>query len=190
MGNRLLYSREIPAAAIGTARRHVGGRNFDWRLLHKYARPVDELAGCGRDGEALQGKFCLKGIMSAEDERRAVDIGCAGIVVSESRRAPTRRIRGSFDQLAEIVDAVGDKIDVLLDGGVHRGTHVLKALSLGAKAVGLGRFYLFPLARGTTWCRAGPWIDAYGDRTRYEAHGMRFIARLSRANLIFRHSSH
>lgn len=56
------------------------------------------------------------------------------------------RSRGSFDQLAEIVDAVGDKIDVLFDGGVHRGTHVLKALSLGAKAVGIGRFYLFPLA--------------------------------------------
>ncbi len=53
--------------------------------------------------------------------------------------------RSPFDQLAEIMDAVGDKIDVMIDGGV-RGTHVLKALSLGAKAVGLGRYYLFPLA--------------------------------------------
>jgi L-lactate dehydrogenase (cytochrome) len=44
------------------------------------------------------------------------------------------------------VNAVGDQIDVLMDGGVQRGTHVLKALSLGAKAVGVGRFYLFPLA--------------------------------------------
>jgi L-lactate dehydrogenase (cytochrome) len=44
------------------------------------------------------------------------------------------------------VDAVGDRIDVMMDGGIRRGTHVLKALSLGAKAVGVGRFYLFPLA--------------------------------------------
>src|SRR3546814_3896330 len=51
-----------------------------------------------------------------------------------------------FVQLSEIVDAGGDKIDVIVDGGVQRGTHVLKALSLGAKAVGVGRYYLFPLA--------------------------------------------
>jgi L-lactate dehydrogenase (cytochrome) len=54
--------------------------------------------------------------------------------------------RSAFDQLAEIVDAAGDRLDVLMDGGVQRGTHVLKALSLGAKAVGVGRYYLFALA--------------------------------------------
>jgi L-lactate dehydrogenase (cytochrome) len=91
-------------------------------------------------------KFCLKGIMSVEDARRAVDIGCAGIVVSNHGGRQLDGSRSSFDQLAEIVDAVGEKIDVLLDGGVRRGTHVLKALSLGAKAVGVGRYYLFPLA--------------------------------------------
>ena len=48
--------------------------------------------------------------------------------------------------MEEVVAAVGDRIDVLMDGGVQRGTHVLKALSRGAKAVGLGRYYLFPLA--------------------------------------------
>ena len=47
-----------------------------------------------------------------------------------------------------MVDAAGDRLDVLMDGGVQRGTHVLKALSLGANAVGLGRYYLFPLAAG------------------------------------------
>src|SRR3546814_11420801 len=51
-----------------------------------------------------------------------------------------------FVQLSEIVDAGGDKSVVNVDGGVQRGTHVLKALSLGAKAVGVGRYYLFPLA--------------------------------------------
>ena len=92
------------------------------------------------------GIFCLKGVMSVEDARRAVDVGCRGIVVSNHGGRQLDGSRSSFDQLAEIVDAVGDKIDVLFDGGVQRGTHVLKAISLGAKAVGMGRFYLFPLA--------------------------------------------
>ncbi len=92
------------------------------------------------------GQFCLKGIMSAADARRAADIGCTGIVVSNHGGRQLDGSRASFDQLTEIVDAVGDRIDVLMDGGVQRGTHVLKALSVGAKAVGLGRYYLFPLA--------------------------------------------
>jgi L-lactate dehydrogenase (cytochrome) len=92
------------------------------------------------------GQFCLKGVMSVEDARRAVDIGCTGIVLSNHGGRQLDGSRSGFDQLAEIVDAVGDRIDVMMDGGVQRGTHVLKALSLGAKAVGLGRYYLFPLA--------------------------------------------
>lgn len=92
------------------------------------------------------GEFCLKGIMSVDDARKAVDIGCTGIVVSNHGGRQLDGSGSSFDNLAEIVDAVGDKIDVLFDGGVQRGTHVLKALSLGAKAVGLGRMYLYGLA--------------------------------------------
>ena len=94
------------------------------------------------------GQFCLKGVMSVEDARRAVTIGCTGIVLSNHGGRQLDGSRSAFDQLAEIVDAVGDRIDVLMDGGIQRGTHVLKALSLGAKAVGCGRFYLFPLAAG------------------------------------------
>ena len=92
------------------------------------------------------GQFCLKGIMSVADARRAVEIGCTGIVLSNHGGRQLDGSRTPFDQLAEIVDAVGDRIDVMMDGGIRRGTHVLKALSLGAKAVGVGRFYLFPLA--------------------------------------------
>jgi L-lactate dehydrogenase (cytochrome) len=84
--------------------------------------------------------------MSAADARRAVEIGCTGIVLSNHGGRQLDGSRSAFDQLAEIVDAVGDRIDVIMDGGVQRGTHVLKALSLGAKAVGVGRYYLFPLA--------------------------------------------
>jgi L-lactate dehydrogenase (cytochrome) len=92
------------------------------------------------------GEFCLKGIMTVEDAKRAVDIGCTGIVVSNHGGRQLDGSRSSLDQLSEIVDAVGDKIDVLFDSGIQRGTHVLKALSIGAKAVGVGRGYLYPLA--------------------------------------------
>ncbi|MGK7880562.1 MAG: alpha-hydroxy-acid oxidizing protein [Crocosphaera sp.] len=93
-------------------------------------------------------KFCLKGVMSVEDAKRAVDIGADAIMVSNHGG---RQLDGSispFDQLADIVDAVGDKIDVICDGGIRRGTHVLKALSVGAKACSGGRWYLYALAAG------------------------------------------
>jgi L-lactate dehydrogenase (cytochrome) len=92
------------------------------------------------------GQFCLKGVMSSADASRAAEIGCTGVVVSNHGGRQLDGSRASFDQLAEIVDAVSDRVDVLMDGGVRRGSHVLKALSVGAKAVGIGRFYLFPLA--------------------------------------------
>lgn len=92
------------------------------------------------------GQFCLKGVMSVEDARRAVSIGCNGIILSNHGGRQLDGSRTAFDQLGEVVDAVGDQIDVLMDGGVQRGTHVLKALAMGAKAVGVGRAYLYPLA--------------------------------------------
>ena len=92
------------------------------------------------------GQFALKGIMSVEDAKRAVDIGCTGIMVSNHGGRQLDGSRAPFDQLAEICDAVGDKVDVICEGGVQRGTHVLKALSVGAKAVSGGRLYLYALA--------------------------------------------
>lgn len=92
------------------------------------------------------GPFCLKGVMAPEDAVRAAEIGCRGVVISNHGGRQLDGSRAPFDQLDEIVQAAGDRLDVILDSGVTRGTHVLKALSLGAKAVGLGRYYLFPLA--------------------------------------------
>jgi len=92
------------------------------------------------------GQFCLKGIMSVEDARRAVDIGATAIMVSNHGGRQLDGSRAPFDQLAEIVDAVGDRIEVICDGGVRRGTHVLKALSIGATACSGGRMYLYALA--------------------------------------------
>jgi len=92
--------------------------------------------------------FAIKGIMSVEDAKKAVDIGASAVMVSNHGG---RQLDGSvtpFDQLADIVDAVGDKVDVICEGGIRRGTHVLKALSLGAKACSGGRMYLYALAAG------------------------------------------
>jgi L-lactate dehydrogenase (cytochrome) len=92
------------------------------------------------------GHFALKGVMSVADARRAADIGCTGIMVSNHGGRQLDGSRSPFDQLAEIVDAVGDRMDVICEGGIQRGTHVLKALSLGAKACSGGRLYLYALA--------------------------------------------
>jgi len=91
------------------------------------------------------GPFALKGVMSVEDAKKAVNIGCTAIIISNHGGRQLDGSRTPFDQLAEIVDAVGDKIEVILDSGVRRGTHVLKALALGAKACSFGKGYLFAL---------------------------------------------
>ena len=133
------------------------------------------------------GQFCLKGIMSLADARRAVDVGCTGIVLSNHGGRQLDGSRAAFDQLAEIVDAVGDRIDVMMDGGVRRGTHVLKALSLGAKAVGVGRYYLFPLAvAGQLGVERALGLMRSEIERAMKLMGCSSIAQLSRANLRFR----
>lgn len=133
------------------------------------------------------GEFCLKGIMSVEDARRAVDIGATAIMVSNHGGRQLDGSRAPFDQLAEIVDAVGDRIDVICDGGVRRGTHVLKALSVGARACSGGRMYLYALAAAG---RAG--VERALDNFRAEIErdmklmGVRSVADLGRHNLRWR----
>ena len=133
------------------------------------------------------GQFCLKGIMSVEDTKHAAAIGCTGIVLSNHGGRQLDGSRAAFDQLAEVVDAVGDRLDVMMDGGVQRGTHVLKALSLGAKAVGLGRYYLYPLAAAGQHGveRALGLMKTELERD-MKLMGCRTIAELSRDNLRFR----
>lgn len=133
------------------------------------------------------GQFCLKGVMSVEDARRAAEIGCSGIVLSNHGGRQLDGSRSGFDQLDEIVQAVGDRLDVMIDGGVQRGTHVLKALSLGAKAVGLGRFYLYALAAA-----GQPGIERALGQMKAEIQrdmrlmGAKSVADLGHANLRFR----
>tara|TARA_B100001057_G_scaffold33_1_gene34 strand:- start:453 stop:1607 length:1155 start_codon:yes stop_codon:yes gene_type:complete len=92
------------------------------------------------------GTFALKGVMSAADARRAVEIGADAIWISNHGGRQLDGSRAPFDQLREIVDAVGGEIEIILDGGVRRGTHVLKGLAAGATAASGGRLYLYALA--------------------------------------------
>ena len=96
--------------------------------------------------EEWGGTFCLKGVMSVADARRAVEIGADAIMISNHGGRQLDGSRAPFDQVREIVDAVGGEIEVICDGGVRRGTHVLKALASGATCASGGRLYLYALA--------------------------------------------
>lgn len=96
--------------------------------------------------EKWGGPFCLKGIMSVADAKKAVEIGASAIMISNHGGRQLDGSRTPFDQVAEIADAVGGEIEIIVDGGIRRGTHVLKALAAGATACSGGRMYLYALA--------------------------------------------
>ena len=90
----------------------------------------------------------LKGIMTGEDAALAVEHGVDGIIVSNHGGRQVDGTLATIDALPEIVECVAGRIEILLDGGIRRGTDVLKALALGAKAVLIARPYLWGLAAG------------------------------------------
>ncbi|MBL01087.1 MAG: alpha-hydroxy-acid oxidizing enzyme [Chloroflexi bacterium] len=144
-----------------------------------------------KDAEELKskwgGQFALKGVMSVEDAKKAVDIGCNGIIVSNHGGRQLDGSRSPFDHISEIVDAVGDKIDVIMEGGIQRGTHILKALSIGAKACAGGRMYLYALAAaGQDGVEKA--LGIYRDELERDMKlmGCTKISELSRKNLRFR----
>ena len=133
------------------------------------------------------GHFALKGVMNVEDAKRAIDIGCTGIIVSNHGGRQLDGQRSNFDQLAEIVDAVGDKIDVICEGGIQRSTHMLKALSMGAKAVAGGRLYLYSLAAaGQAGVEKALGLYKTALERDMKLMGCTKISELSRDNLRFR----
>jgi 4-hydroxymandelate oxidase len=90
----------------------------------------------------------VKGVLTPEDARLAADHGAAAVVVSNHGGRQLDTVLSGADALAPVVDAVGDRIEVLVDGGIRRGTDVLKALALGARAVMVGRPLLWGLTVG------------------------------------------
>jgi L-lactate dehydrogenase (cytochrome) len=100
------------------------------------------------------GPLLLKGVLSVEDARLAADHGVDGLIVSNHGGRQLDGAPASLEVLPEIADAVGSRVEVLLDGGVRRGADVVKALALGARAVMVGRPYLYGLAVG-----GGPGVE-------------------------------
>jgi L-lactate dehydrogenase (cytochrome) len=98
--------------------------------------------------EQWGGPFALKGVMSSEDARRAADVGVTAVIVSNHGGRQLDGTAAPIEVLADIVEAVGERIEVILDGGIRRGTHVLKAIALGARACSVGRPYLYGLSAG------------------------------------------
>jgi L-lactate dehydrogenase (cytochrome) len=98
--------------------------------------------------ELWRGPFALKGVMAVDDARRAIDVGVTAIIVSNHGGRQLDGVAAPIEVLPEIANAVADRIEVILDGGVRRGVHVLKALARGAKACSIGRPYLYGLAAG------------------------------------------
>jgi len=98
--------------------------------------------------ELWGGPFAIKGILSADDARAAAEVGATAVMISNHGGRQLDGAASPIEVLPEIADAVGDKVEVILDGGVRRGAHVLKALALGAKACSVGRPYLYGLGAG------------------------------------------
>ena len=144
--NRLELPAGLELANLRTLARTAGGPTF----VHGTANPFLDpgLAWEGLDWLVEQAKVpvVVKGVLRADDARRAVEHGAAAVAVSNHGGRNLDTVPASIDALPAIANAVADRVPVLLDGGVRRGVDVVKALSLGATAVMIGRPYLWGLA--------------------------------------------
>ena len=135
---------------LSQLKNHVGqGSNIAISVGDYFSTMLDQNMSWDDAGDLRAkwgGEFCLKGVMSAGDARRAVDLGADAIMISNHGGRQLDGARAPFDQLEEILAAVGGEIEVICDGGIKRGTHVLKAMALGATACSGGRMYLYALA--------------------------------------------
>ena len=140
--------------------------------------------------KATRMKLVLKGIETREDARLCVEHGVDGILVSNHGGRATETYRATIECLPEVVDGVGGRIPVMVDGGIRRGTDAYKALAFGAKAVGIGRPYIWGLS---AFGQAG--VEKVIDILRGEFEltmkqcGARSLAEISRSTVMFRESN-
>lgn len=129
------FAQHAGSAKLATQTRFIGAQldpSVSWRDVREMI-------------DLWKGPFAIKGIMSADDARRAVDVGATAVMVSNHGGRQLDGAAAALESLPSIAAAVGEEIDVILDGGIRRGVHVLKALASGAKACSVGRAYLFGL---------------------------------------------
>jgi isopentenyl diphosphate isomerase/L-lactate dehydrogenase-like FMN-dependent dehydrogenase len=123
----------------GAASRSHAGPNFGAAVTWESIPRLMELAGV---------PFAIKGIVHPDDARRAADLGVAAVWVSNHGGRQLDQAVATLDMLPRIVEAVGGRCEIILDGGILRGTDVLKALALGADAVAIGKLQGWGMAAG------------------------------------------
>ncbi len=94
------------------------------------------------------GPLVIKGVQTVEDCRRAVESGATAVMLSNHGGRQLDGAPAPVDCIAKVADALRDRLEIICDGGVRRGSHIVRALALGANACGIGRAYLYPLAAG------------------------------------------
>lgn len=141
-----------PRIRFANVRRQGGGADADMTTLWSYithqfdaALTWDDLA---RMVEDWNGPFAIKGVLRPEEAARAVELGVRAVIVSNHGGRQLDHVPATLDVLPEIVAAVDGRAEVILDGGVRRGTDVVKALALGARACMIGRPFLYGLGAG------------------------------------------
>ena len=143
-GNFAPAAPELPGPLRGV----LTGEDAARRLVSQYLSPSVTWADAAELVRHWSGPFAVKGVMTVADANAAVDIGATAVVVSNHGGRQMADAPAAIEALPAIAEAAGDRLEVLLDGGVRRGTHVLKALALGANAVMIGRPYLYGVTAG------------------------------------------
>jgi isopentenyl diphosphate isomerase/L-lactate dehydrogenase-like FMN-dependent dehydrogenase len=137
---------EIPRDAQGHLIYKAGEKPWRTDLYPERPFPTPTWDDVRRLRDATQLPVILKGILTAEDTEKSVQGGISAVIVSNHGGRQLDHVGGTIEALPECVQAANGKIPVLIDGGFRRGTDILKALALGATAVGIGRPYLWGLA--------------------------------------------
>jgi L-lactate dehydrogenase (cytochrome) len=182
-----------PRVELANVAQRVGSLQTSTTSLIDYVNRQFDRTLSWRDVEWLtaqwNGPFVIKGLQSVADAKHAADVGATAVMVSNHGGRQLDGTPAPVDCIAAIVDAVGNRLEVILDGGVRRGTHVIKALALGAKACSIGRAYLYGLA-----CGGQRGVEHALSLLRSEIErgfallGCRSVGEVTRAHLIHRRS--
>jgi len=156
VGNEMGESDPVFMRKYGEELRKDSGKWIDSSVWHGKAHTWEKIPWLIKEWKRISSgrPFLLKGIQNVDDARKALEIGCEGIVVSNHAGRQIDGAVGSLEILPDIVDAVGDKMKIIFDSGIRTGADVFKAIALGAHAVQVGRLYIWGMAHeGEAGCR-------------------------------------
>lgn len=144
----LLSSGKFEMANISHKMDALGGGMNTFELAHHLMDTTVTWKDAGWLASEWGGPFAIKGIQSVGDAKKAVDMGATAIIVSNHGGRQLDSSASPLERIGPIREAVGDKIEIILDSGIRRGTHILKALALGADACSFARPYIYGVATG------------------------------------------